>query len=56
MEYLLIELRSTVDQFSPPDVFYTSERIPNFFQMRFGQTINQIAMESEAYLLSGVHG
>ena len=55
MEYLLIGLRSTIDQFSPPDVFFTSERIPHFFQTRFGLTLSELAIEAEGYLLSGVH-
>ena len=55
MEYLLIGLHSTIDQFSPPNVFFTSERIPHFFQTQFGLTLSELAIEAKGYLLSGVH-
>jgi hypothetical protein len=52
----MFAVRSNLDHYSPAEVFYTSDRVPDFFQLSVGHTVQDIVARMEAYCISGVEG
>ena len=55
-EVALFAVRSSSDHYNPAEVFYTSDRLADFFQLSVGHTVQDIVTRMEAYCLSGVQG
>jgi hypothetical protein len=56
IEVAMFAVRSNSDHYNPAEVFYTSDRIADFFQLSVGHTVQDIATRMEAYCISGVEG
>ena len=56
-QILVIAVRSKVDQYNAPYIFYTDDRIPAFLELKTGgaSTIQSFALELEGYLVSGIN-
>ncbi|RDX48314.1 hypothetical protein OH76DRAFT_1352635, partial [Lentinus brumalis] len=55
-EFVLLAVRSKHDDYNPPYVFYTGDRIANFVEIVTKNTIQDFAVKLEAYCISGVDG
>ena len=52
----MIAVRATVSQYNPPYIFYTDDRIPEFFSIKSGgSAIHDLALQMEGYLVSGMN-
>ena len=56
VEVLVVAARSSQEQWLPPYVMSTSERVTNFFDTCFNQDVETFATRLEAYCLSGIGG
>ncbi|KAK7435153.1 hypothetical protein VKT23_019845 [Stygiomarasmius scandens] len=56
VESVVISVRSNLAHFLRPDIFVTSDRVPDYFNMAFKQPLVDIAQRLEGYIISGVEG
>ncbi len=49
-------MRSNHEDYNPPFVFYTGDRVGTFFELISKNTIQDFAVKLEAYCISGVDG
>jgi len=49
-------VKSNGNQYSWPRVFFTSERLVEFFNLALSANVNDVAMQLEAYCISGAQG
>ncbi|KAK7444529.1 hypothetical protein VKT23_015207 [Stygiomarasmius scandens] len=54
VESVVISVQSNLAHFLCPDIFVTSDRVPNYFNMAFKQPLVDIAQRLEGYIISGV--
>jgi hypothetical protein len=52
----MLAVRSDADHYVRPLVFYTSQRVSDFFDLSLKQSMADIAVRLEAYCISGVQG
>ena len=55
-EYMLVACRSTAEDYMKPYAYYSSDLIPKFFDSSLKRSINDFAIQLEAYVMSGVKG
>ncbi|KAI0368264.1 hypothetical protein BV20DRAFT_948577, partial [Pilatotrama ljubarskyi] len=53
-EFFLVGVRSQLDHFNPPYVFYTSERILQFVELINNMSLQDFALRLEAYCVAGI--
>ncbi|KAH9951710.1 hypothetical protein B0H21DRAFT_684804 [Amylocystis lapponica] len=55
-ETMLFAVRSNTDQFNQPYVFYSSQRLADFFETATSAHVTDFALRMEGYCISGVEG
>ncbi|GBE85875.1 hypothetical protein SCP_0803970 [Sparassis crispa] len=55
-EILMIAVRSSNDHYNRPHVFFTSDRLSDFFTVVLRTQLADVAMQMESYCLSGIQG
>ncbi len=55
-DFLLLAVRSHVRDYLPPYVYYTNDRVQDFFELFTKMPITDLAAKLEAHVISGVEG
>ena len=53
---LFIAVRSKLDWYNPPYVFYSNERVAQFWESLTSKTIQDLALQMEGFCISGIKG
>ena len=53
---MVIAVRSNHDDFLKPQIYVTDDRIHDFFQTLFSQSISDFVIKLEAFFISGISG
>ena len=53
---MLVACRSNVEDFIKPYAYYSSDLVQKFFDSSMKRSINDFALQLEAYVMSGVKG
>lgn len=56
LEFLLVSCRSTTDDFVKPFACFSSDRIKSFFNSSLNRSVDDFALQLEAYVMSGIKG
>ena len=56
LEFLLVSCRSTTDDFVKPFACFSSDRIKSFFNSSLNRSVDNFALQLEAYVMSGIKG
>ena len=56
LEFLLMACRSTAVDFAKPFAYFSSDTIKGFFSSSLNQSIDDFALQLEAYVMSGIKG
>jgi len=56
LEFLLVACRSTVADFAKPFAYFSSATIKEFFSSLLNRSIDDFALQLEAYVMSGIKG
>ena len=56
VECMVIAVRSSHDDFLKPQIHVTDDRIHDFFQTLFSQSISDFVIKLEAFFISGIAG
>ncbi|KAI0691918.1 hypothetical protein C8T65DRAFT_537243, partial [Cerioporus squamosus] len=55
-DFILLAVRSHIHDYNPPYVYYTNERVQDFFELVTKMPITDLAAKLEAHVISGVEG
>ncbi|KZT01075.1 uncharacterized protein LAESUDRAFT_717767 [Laetiporus sulphureus 93-53] len=55
-EVMVFAVCFELDQYNKPYIFFTTRRLPDYFEFAMKSTITDFAMRMEAWMLSGAHG
>lgn len=56
LEFLLVACRSTVEDFAKPFAYFSSDTIKGFFSSSLNRSVEDFALQLEAYVMSGIKG
>ncbi len=55
-DFLLVAIRSKMDDYNPPYIFHTNDRIQHYVETVTKTTLPDFAVKLEAHVISGVDG
>jgi hypothetical protein len=56
LEFLLVACRSTAGDFVKPFAYFSSDTIKGFFNSSLNRSVDDFALQMEAYVMSGIKG